>query len=198
MPTDLGLIVANLTSFYDFRNKVVVHVGAGGGQLLGYARSSRKVLAVDRDEAAVRRLQEKVAEQALEETVTVVTGDFHALDLQGDVVLFESCLHEMPNPSTAIDHARAITSDIVVIYHLPESEWAWYANEEKDMARAWETVAVARRRREESFQALQCFGDYRELRARFSGLGQESLRRISVLQERSVIAIPMPYRIALL
>ena len=198
MPTDLGLIIANLTAFYDFRNKVVVHVGAGGGQLLGYARSSRKVLAVDRDPAAVRRLEEKVAEQELGETVTVVTGDFHVLDLQGDVVLFEFCLHEMPNPRTAIDHARAITSDIVVIDHLPESEWARYANEEKDMARAWEAVAAARPRREESFQALQCFGNHGELRARFSGLGQESLRRISVLQEQAPIAIPMPYRIALL
>ena len=198
MPTDVRLIVANLASFYDFKNKVVVHVGAGGGQLLGYAHSTLKVLAVDRDMSAIRRLEEKIAEQALETTVSVITGDFCALDLRGDVVLLEFCLHEMPNPRLAIDHARAITPEVVVIDHLPESKWAWYANEETDMARAWEAVAAARPRREESYQALQCFGDYGELQARFSGLGEESLRRIRALQESPAIAIPMPYRIALL
>jgi hypothetical protein len=32
VPTDLGAIIANLTSFYAFEDKAVVHVGAGGGQ----------------------------------------------------------------------------------------------------------------------------------------------------------------------
>ena len=67
MPTDLGLIIGNLTAFYDFSHKIVVHVGAGGGQLIGYAAACQQVLAVDKDAAAVRRLQQEIAEQGLEE-----------------------------------------------------------------------------------------------------------------------------------
>jgi len=198
MPTDVGLIVDNLTSFYDFRHKVVVHVGAGGGQMLGYAPLCQRVLAVDIDVSAVRRLEQRITEQALQETVSVVTGDFCDLDLHGDVVLFEFCLHEMREPRRAIDHARATASDVVVIDHLPESKWAWYANEAEAMAGAWEAVAAAGTRRRQSYQALQCFDDYRELRAKLAALGEESHRRIRALQERTAIVIPMPYGIALL
>jgi len=61
MPTDLDLIVANLTSFHDFSGKIVIHVGAGGGQLIGYAASCRKVVAVDNDPSALERLEQRVA-----------------------------------------------------------------------------------------------------------------------------------------
>ena len=40
MATDITQVSANLLSFYDFRDKVVVSVGAGGGQLIEYARSA--------------------------------------------------------------------------------------------------------------------------------------------------------------
>jgi hypothetical protein len=32
MATDLNLIITNLLAFYDFTNKTIVSVGAGGGQ----------------------------------------------------------------------------------------------------------------------------------------------------------------------
>ncbi|MDD4857209.1 MAG: hypothetical protein PHD74_03785 [Candidatus Krumholzibacteria bacterium] len=56
MATDIGKIVENLVSFYDFKGKDVVHVGAGGGQLVGYAHSPRKITAIDNDRSAVERL----------------------------------------------------------------------------------------------------------------------------------------------
>ncbi len=86
MPTDLALINANLASFYDFGAKVVVHVGAGGGRMLGYAALSKRVFAVDNDVAAVERLEASIAELALNDVVSVVAGDFDDLDLSGDVV----------------------------------------------------------------------------------------------------------------
>ena len=198
MPTDLGLIIGNLTAFYDFSHKIVVHVGAGGGQLIGYAAACQQVLAVDKDAAAVRRLQQEIAEQGLEEKVSVVTGDFELLDLRGDVVLFEFCLHEMHAPHVAIEHARAMAPDVLVLDHLPESRWSWYANEAEAMARAWEAVTATGIRRRQSYQAVQRFTDSSELRAKFSRLGEESLRRIAAFHDRTAIEIPMPYGIALL
>jgi len=54
MAADVRAIVANLAEFYDFGSKVVVDVGAGGGQLVEFARPARRVVAVDRiDERSI-------------------------------------------------------------------------------------------------------------------------------------------------
>lgn len=198
MPTDLDLIVADLTSFYDFREKIVIHVGAGGGQLIGYASSCRKVVAVDNDVPALERLEQRVADLALQKTVSAVACDFYDLELPGDVVLFEFCLHEMRDPGAAIDLARAMAEDVVVIDHLPESRWSWYANEEKAIAGTWKAVAAKGTRAMQSYRAVQKFENYPKLQAKFSSLGDESLRRIGELRDRTAIEIPMPYGIALL
>lgn len=198
MPTDVGPIVANLASFYDFSGKIVIHVGAGGGQLIGYAASCRRVVAVDNDVPALERLERRIAELALERTVTALACDFYDLELPGDVVLFEFCLHEMRDPNAAIDLARAMAEDVVVIDHLPESRWAWYADEDKAMAAAWKAVGAKGTRSMQSYQTVQRFDDYRELQARLSSSGDECLRRIGELHDRTTIEIPMPYGIALL
>ncbi len=57
MAADIHAIIRNLESFYDFTGKTVIHVGAGGGQLIAYARHARSVLAVDPEPAAVARLE---------------------------------------------------------------------------------------------------------------------------------------------
>jgi hypothetical protein len=36
MATDIARILKNLTAFYSFAGKSVIHVGAGAGQLIGY------------------------------------------------------------------------------------------------------------------------------------------------------------------
>jgi hypothetical protein len=198
MPTVHDQIVANLTSAYDFSGRIVIHVGAGGGQLIGYASSCRKVVAVDNDEAALLRLEQRVADLALEKTVTVVACDFYDLELPADVVLFEFCLHEMRDPAGAIDLGRAMAEDVVVIDHLPESRWAWYANEDKAVARAWKTIAAKGTRTMQSFEAVGRFDSYAELQAKLAPCGDESLRRIGELHGRTAIEIPMPYGVALL
>jgi len=57
MATDVGLILHNLLAFYDFTGKTVVAVGAGGGQLAGYGFQAKRVIAVDRDPAAMDQLK---------------------------------------------------------------------------------------------------------------------------------------------
>ena len=57
MATDIEAVERNLRSFYDFHDKIVVHVGAGGGQLIGYSEIARSVLAVDIDEQALSTLE---------------------------------------------------------------------------------------------------------------------------------------------
>ena len=198
MSTDLDLIAANLTAFYDFSKKIVIHVGAGGGQLIGYASSCRKVVAVDNDVSALERLEQRVADLALQKTVSVVACDFYDLELPGDVVLFEFCLHEMRDSAAAIDLARAMAEDVVVIDHLPESRWSWYANEDKAVAATWKAVVAKGTRTMQSYEAVQKFDDYAALQAKFASLGDESLRRIGELRDRTAIEIQMPYGIALL
>ena len=56
METDVNLLLENIESCYDFRNKSVIHVGGGGGQIVGYGAAARSVLAVDADPEGVRRL----------------------------------------------------------------------------------------------------------------------------------------------
>ena len=55
MATDIAAILRDLESCYDFTRKSVIHVGAGGGQLIGYAGRTRNVLGVDPDTAAAER-----------------------------------------------------------------------------------------------------------------------------------------------
>lgn len=197
MPTDLARIVANLAAFYPFAGKDVVHVGAGGGQLMGYARPARRVVAVDRDGAALERLRQRLAADGLDGVVSVALGDFLDLDLRGDVVLLEFCLHEMADPTGAIARARTVAPDVVVIDHRPESRWSWFADEDRDMARAWDAVTAAGARRTQDHEAVQEFADYDALRARFAGQSAESHRRIEELRGRTPVTIPMPYGIAL-
>ena len=105
MATDIGAILDNLTSFYDFSNKEVVHVGAGGGQLIGYAGNCRSVLGVDPDPDAVARLETALHEMGLEERFSVVQCEFATVSAEADVVFFEFCLREMEDPEAALDHA---------------------------------------------------------------------------------------------
>jgi len=56
MATDVELVLENLVRFYPFDGKVMISVGAGGGQLAGCGRAARKVIAVDSDAAALGAL----------------------------------------------------------------------------------------------------------------------------------------------
>ena len=87
MATDYGKIVEDLLAFYDFRDKTVVAVGAGGGQLIEYGRPARKVIAVDSDPGALEKLRENLRAAGLESKFDPVLCDFNRAEMTGDAVL---------------------------------------------------------------------------------------------------------------
>jgi len=198
LATDIGQIVANLAAFYDFSRKTVIDVGAGGGQLIEYARSAARVIAVDPDEAAVARLAARAREAGLEDRLTLVTRDFLEVRDRGDVVLFEFCLHLMSEPAKALALAAELAPEVVVLGHAPGSRWSWYAAEDEEVEAAWRAAESKRIRRRQDSEAVQNFRDYGELEARLAGQGPKSRDRIRALRSQTAISIPMPYRLALL
>ena len=198
MVTDCEGIVRNLTGFYDFADKRIVAVGAGGGQFSEYARRARHVVAVDFDPAACSRLREVARKVGLERKFTILETDFLAVRAAGDLVLFEFCLHQMPDPRMALAHASRLAREIVVIDHAPGSSWEWYAGEERKVETAWSGVAEAGPLRTEDFSAVQRFENFAALEERFASQGATSASRIASLRGLRPIEISMPYRLALL
>jgi len=196
--TDIEQIVRNLTDFYDFAGKTVIAVGAGGGQLAEYGRQARLVIGIDKDAAAIERLATRVSERGLAGRFALVHDDLLAVRTSGDVVLFEFCLHEMPEPARALDHAALLARDVLVIDHAPGSQGEWYAAEEHGVEAAWAAVGQTAVRRRRDVEAFQRFNDFAELGARLAQQGPTSEARILSFRGQQPIAIPMPYRLALL
>lgn len=198
MATDIQAILDNLERFYDFAGKDVVHVGAGGGQLMGYARRARRVTAVDSDAAAVALLEAKLEELG-RPNVAVRQADFLDFDGRADVVFFEFCLHEIERPDAALAHAFSIAAEVLVADHAPQSAWAWYTAETEKASRGWAAVERYPARREAlDVHALQLFPDQEALRARLAVLGEPSLSRVLDYRGRRDIVIGMDYRLALI
>jgi hypothetical protein len=197
MATDISAIEANIEGFYDFAGKLVIHVGAGGGQLIGYASKARAVTAVDTDPAAVARLQEAIREKSLGDRFEVVLGDLSAVSSPADVVYFEFCLHEMEDPDQELRRGLELAPEGVVVDHLPESRWAWYAAEERKAEASWAALRRLKPVREASFEATQRFADFRELSSRISVLGEPAISRVRRLEEQRRISIQMLYGMAL-
>jgi hypothetical protein len=198
MATDIAKVIANLTSFYDFRNKSVVHVGAGGGQFVGYASDARHVVAVDPDAAALEPLRAAIDRLGLGNRFTVRQARFESLSDQADVVLFEFCLHEMDDPDAVLRHARTLAPETLVIDHAPESQWAWHTAETEKAARSWAAVERAGVSADRAFVGRQLFPDVDALVARLASLGEPAVSRARALGNATGIDIEMIYRVALL
>ena len=176
----------------------MIEVGAGGGQLVEFARPARRVIAVDYDAAALERLRARLAESGLAEKYEIFQSDFLTLREAGDVVLFEFCLHQMSNPRRALAHAAQLAADVLVLDHAPGSRWSWLAAEDGDVERAWTAVAQRPVRRQTDIDGLQSFGTYADLETRLAAQPPASHDRIATYRGQDAIAIPMPYRLALL
>lgn len=198
MATDIGAIERNLRSFYDFQDKSVVHVGAGGGQLIGYSAITRSVLAIDIDCAATSRLKELVCEKGLEHRFKIEVADILSISVEADVVFFEFCLHEMPDPGRALKHAHSLAPNILVIDHHPDSPWAWYVCENIKASRSWDAVRRFNIVREASFRADQSYNNYSELLTKVEVMGETAVERIADFVDTSNISIKMDYTFALL
>lgn len=197
MATDINRIIQNLLAFYDFKDKVVISVGAGGGQLIKYAEPAKKVIAIDCDEVAIQKLKENLKSTPFEKKFEVIKSDFMDVDVQGDVVLFEICLHEMNNPLAVLKKAQTIASDVVIFDHLP-GPWSFYTAETEKIEKSWKAVHSFPIRKEFRFEGEQLFTDYSELFEKLKILGEPSLTRIQEFQDAKKITIQMPYAMGMI
>ncbi len=198
MATDITSIVHNLRGFYPFPGKQVVYVGGGGGQFIEFSRGARRVIAIDSNADALAQLRDAVAAKDMGHLFEFVEDDFYNTGACGDVVLFEFCLHEMPNPSKAIGHARALAPDVVVIDHVPESEWAFYVAEVEKARQSMDAMRQAGIRAQMLFQTEQRFNGYDELVTKVSPQGLVAIERCARFRHESPIIIPLEYGITLL
>jgi len=198
MAADYKKAVADLLAFYDLKDKTVLSVGAGGGQLIEYGRTARRVLALDCDASALERLRENLKAAGLADKFEPVLADFFETGLRADVVLFEFSLHEMADPGAAVERARGLAPAVVVFDHWPGSDWSYVAAEETKVAASWAALGrfpVLKTRR---YEAVQLFGAYEELYEKVKGQGPASLDRIAAYKGQTGIRIPMSYGLALI
>jgi hypothetical protein len=196
MATDIQAILRNLSSCYQFKDKSVIHVGAGGGQFLGYATDARSVVAVDPEISAVERLRAALALLPFRDRFTVVQGEFGTHLGAADVVFFEFCLHEIPEPRNALRDAKLLASDVVVIDHDPESRWAWHTAETDKARNSWAAVHDYSVRLDRQFTGVQRFSDVSELLQKVGCLGEPAISRANLFLNQAPIEIETKYRIA--
>jgi len=198
MATDISAVLRDIESCYDFAGRSVIHVGAGGGQFIGYAGKAQRVLGVDPDAAAIERLKEAIRRNGLEGRFRAEQGDILSLSTRADVVFFEFCLHEIVDPLTALRHARGLAPEVLVADHAPGSSWAWHMCEAEKVLRGWTAAERFPRALDRTFPGTQRFHDHAELLAKLHSLGDCVIRRLREFEGRQDFAIDMPYRVALL
>jgi SAM-dependent methyltransferase len=198
MATDYARLREELREFYDFRDRTVLFVGAGGGQLLDWASLPRRCVAVDRDEAALEGLKSTVAARGLEGRMEVLAQPFEEVALRSDVVYFEFCLHEMEDPEAALRHAKRLAPDVVVFDHAEGSPWCRLGDEDLKVARSSEAIRRAGPRRRELRRAEQRFRDHADLLARIGPQGARAVARAEAWRGRTDIVVPMDYELALI
>ena len=198
MATDYAQLTKNLLRFYDFTNKAVLFVGAGGRQLLDPSAGTKKLIAIDQDVEALRELAANVAAKGIQGSMEVVGSKFEDVALSGDVVYFEFCLHEMADPQKALTHAKNLARDTVVFDHSPDSEWIFYGAEEDKVRSSTQAMERFGLKGRERFHTEQRFEDYAELLAKVSAQGPTAIQRAQRFAGATNIVIPMRYELNLL
>ena len=198
MATDYARLSENLARFYDFRNKIVLYVGAAGRQLLDPRTPTRRLIAIDRDLKTLEELKANVVEQRLQDSVEVIGAGFEEITVCGDVVYLEFCLHEMDDPEQALKHAKSLAPDVVVYDHSPGSEWIFCGAEEDKVARSFAAMERCHIRRRQTFQAEQRFANHAELLAKVGPQGAVAIERAQRFASATNIVIPMKYELNLL
>lgn len=198
MAADNAMLSRHLHRFYDFSAKVVLFVGAGGGGLFDPSVRPQKWIAIDRDAEALELLRQKIAVQPNPAPTEFIAAPFETVQIPGDVVYFEFCLHEFHDPQQALAHARTLAKDIVVFDHAPGSLWSFYAVEDELVRRSSDAVSRAGVRHCSAFRTEQRFPSYEELSAKLAPQGLAALARIANFAKERDITIPMDCLLVLL
>jgi hypothetical protein len=198
MAADYKQMEQNFREFYDFSGKTVGGVGAGGGPFTDLVCESRKLIVIDKDPAAIRQWEARVAAGGLKDRVEIVQADFCATSPRGDVVYFEFCLHEMDDPTETLRHALTLAPEVLVFDHLPDSEWAFQGAEEDKVRRSTDALADFHCLRQQAFRSEQRFETYQQLLDKVSPQGALAVQRAERYRGVAEIAIPMTYGLSLL
>jgi len=198
MAADYALLTKSLSGFYDFAGKIILIVGAGHGHLLDPAISVKKLIAVDRDLAALREFQQKFSAGPAKFPVEVLHGNFEEVTALADVVYFEFCLHEIADPFAALKRARTLAPDVVVFDHSPDSQWIFYAAEEDLVRRSSSAMRNFGIRRSASIRTAQTFRTGAELLSKVSAQGPVAVSRAERFVNSADFAISMTCELALL
>ena len=198
MAADYELLTKKLGEFYDFSGKVVLLVGAGHRQLLDPSIEIRKLIAVDKDRAALEEFEKKIAAHGRQSSVEVIHGEFEKVTSHGDVIYFEFCLHEMADPFFSLKHAKTLAPEVVVFDHSPASEWVYYGAEEDQVRRSSLATKDFGIKRHSSFVTAQRFGAYSELVSKMSAQGPLAFQRIGRYSGATNFVVPMVCELAVL
>lgn len=198
MAADYQQMARNIRQFYSFSGRTVLGVGAGGGPLTDLVLEAKKLIVVEKDPAAIRNWETKIAGDKLQSQVAVIQADFCEASPHGDVVYFEVCLHEMNDPRQALLHAFELAPEVLVFDHLPDSEWAFHAAEEDKIRRSTDALAEFPAVRHQEYSTEQRFPEYQQLVDKVSGQGEVALQRAERYRGRTDIVIPMTYGLTLL
>ena len=191
MAVDREQLKNDLCRFYDFSDKIVLYVGAGGGQLLYPSIRTKKCILIDQNGALLEKLRIDLAACSAEEAFEIVGSGFDKVTFGGDVVYFEFCLHEMKDPGHMLAHARSLAPETVVFEHAVDSDWSYYAGEDGEVRRATEALQGFAIRRRQMISVEQRFRDYNELFAKLRSHGEVAIERSRELVGAREIVIPM-------
>lgn len=196
--TDINQIIENLLNFYDFKNKKIISVGAGGGQFVEYARQALHVIAIDNDNVALSKLNDSLQKSGLINKFTLIHSDFIQLYQKADVVMFEFCLHEMINPELAINHAITMAPCVLITDHSSDSEWAYIVDEREKVQKSWNTLNKFNIVQQKHFNTVQFFHNYDELFQKVQIQGKNTINRIEKFKNANDFTIPMRYNFTLI
>ncbi len=198
MATDIKKILENLFEFYDFSDKTIISVGAGGGQFIEYGHASKEVIAIDNDNEALNQLADNLQKKGLTEKFRLVHSDFYLMQEKGDVVMFEFCLHEMEDSEAAIHHALTMAPEVLITDHWPGSQWAYVVDEKEKVMNSWSAVNRFTLKRAQRYDTVQFFHNYDELFQKVNVQGETAITRIKQFQNKKEITIQMSYGFALI
>ena len=198
MAVDRAQLTANLHSFYDFERKIVLCVGAGHGQLLDPSIMTTETVLIDGDKQSLGGVSKEALTNEKRGRMRTVLADFKDVNMPGDVVYFEFCLHEMDSPRQEIEHARTLATEVVIFDHSPSSEWIFYAAEEEGVCRCAQALAQFPVKRRQHVFAQQTFKDHDDLVAKLAKQGSLAIDRADRFTGKTNIVIPMKCILALL
>jgi ubiquinone/menaquinone biosynthesis C-methylase UbiE len=188
-------MINNIDAFIDFSNKTVMIVGAGGGQLMGYAGTANQIIAVDNNKEAIEQLEKRIRNSELINKYKTIMSDFESVNEKVDILVFEFSLHEMENIQKAIEHAKEIAGRVIIFDHVYDSEWVTIVQENNKIEtedKILNSIAVIR---QAHFHAMQAFVQYDDLKKKVECQGEGAIKAIRKYLDKEDITIDMEYKL---